>query len=284
MLDLFSEDHLQTLGRLALVAVVVVVAHIGVRLVRAVSERIMERTMDRALSKARTVNSLITSTLVFSLYFGALGWALSELGVSLTAYLASASIIGLAVGFGSQGIVQDVVTGLTVLLSDQFDVGDMVQIGDRIGVVQKVGIRFTVLRNAMGADVIIPNRSIVNVTNFPRGYVRVLADVTLSPDPQIAGEMEKAVRAVTDSVIEQFAGIFRAPSEFVGRQSTSSGKIFFRVKFRIWPDRGGPIETAFKQELVQSLKKLNPDFADWMVTVNYEVEKESPKPKRKVRS
>ena len=272
---------LATLERLALAAVVVAAAHLAVRLVRTVSERIMARTMDRSFSKARTVNSLITSTLVFSLYFGALGWALTELGISLTAYLASASIIGLAVGFGSQGIVQDVVTGLTVVLSDQFDVGDMVQIGDHVGVVQRVGMRFTVLQNAMGADVMIPNRSITNVINYPRGYVRVLADVTLDPEAERAAQMEKAARAVTDSVIEQFAGIFRAPPEFVGSLSTSSGKAYFRVKFRIWPGRGGPIETAFKQELVQALKKIDQDYADWMVAVNFEVEKAMPKPRRK---
>lgn len=280
MLDLLH-DSLSTLERLALIAVVVVIAHLAVRLVRAVSVRIMERTMDRSLSKARTVNSLITSILVFSLYFGALGWALTELGISLTAYLASASIVGLAVGFGSQGIVQDVVTGLTVVLTDLFDVGDMVQIGDQIGIVQRVGMRFTVLQNAMGADVMIPNRSISNVINYPRGYVRVQADVTLTGEPQKAAEMEQAARAVTDSVIEQFAGVFRAPPDMVGRFETSSGRRYLRIKFRVWPGRGGPIETAFKQELIQSLKKIDPDYADWMVAVNYEVEKRAPKSTRK---
>ncbi len=274
-------DSLSTLERLALIAVVVVIAHLAVRLVRAVSVRIMERTMDRSLSKARTVNSLITSILVFSLYFGALGWALTELGISLTAYLASASIVGLAVGFGSQGIVQDVVTGLTVVLTDLFDVGDMVQIGDQIGIVQRVGMRFTVLQNAMGADVMIPNRSISNVINYPRGYVRVQADVTLTGEPQKAAEMEQAARAVTDSVIEQFASVFRAPPDMVGRFETSSGRRYLRIKFRVWPGRGGPIETAFKQELIQSLKKIDPDYADWMVAVNYEVEKRAPKSTRK---
>lgn len=270
-------DNLSTLERLALAATVVIFAHLAVRLVRNISVRVMERTTDRSFSKVRTINSLITSILVFILYFGALGWALSELGISLTAYLASASIVGLAVGFGSQGIVQDVVTGLTVILSDQFDVGDMVQIGDHVGIVQNVGMRFTVLQNAMGANVIIPNRSITNVINYPRGYVRLSADVTLAPEQGKAADMEKVVRALAESTIDQFAGVFRAPPEFVGRVSTSNGKMFFRVKFRIWPGRGGPIETAFKQELIHSLKNFDQDYADWMVAVNYEVEKATPR-------
>ena len=209
-----------TLERLALIALVVIVAHLSVRLIKSLSERIMARTMDRSLSKARTVNSLITSSLVFALYFGALGWALTELGVSLTAYLASASVVGLAIGFGSQGIVQDVVTGLTILVTDQFDVGDMVQIGDNVGIVQRLGMRFTVLQNALGAEVMIPNRSITNVINFPRGYVRIEADVTLDPDPARADEMEQIASKLTDSVLEQFAGVFRAPPEVLGRFTT----------------------------------------------------------------
>jgi small conductance mechanosensitive channel len=201
-------------------------------------------------------------------------------GVPLTAYLASASIIGLAVGFGSQGIVQDVMTGLTVVLTDLFDVGDMVQIGDQVGIVQRVGMRFTVLQNAMGAEVLIPNRLIANVINYPRGYVRIHADVTLAGEPERAAEMEQVARAVTDSVVEQFANVFLAPSEAVGRFRTPSGKTYLRIKFRIWPGRGGPIETAFKQELIRSLKEIDPDYADWMVAVNYEVEKPAAKSKR----
>ena len=267
------QNSLGTLERLALIAVVAVAAHLSVRIVRRVSDWIMTRAMHRPLAKARTVTSLVTSILIFSFYFGALGWGLSELGVPLTAYFASASIIGLAVGFGSQGIVQDVMTGLTVVLTDQFDVGDMIQIGDNVGLVQRVGMRFTVLQNAMGAEVLIPNRSIASVINFPRGYIRMQADVTLSPDPAQAAAMEEAARGMTESVIEQFAGIFRAPAEVMGRFATKSGRSYLRIKFRIWPGRGGPIETAFKQELMQSLKKIDPDYADWMVAVAYEVEK-----------
>ena len=85
------------------------------------------------------------SALICTLYFGALGLVLQELGVSLTAYLASASVLGLAIGFGSQGVVQDVVTGLTVILSDLFQVGDMVEIADKPGIVQSISMRFTTL-------------------------------------------------------------------------------------------------------------------------------------------
>ena len=264
--------NLGGLGRVALIIAVAVGAHLGVRVVKRLGQQAMAARLAPKLSKTRTLVSLITSIVIFSLYFGALGLILSEFGVSLTAYLASASIIGLAIGFGSQGLVQDVVTGLTVIFSDLFDVGEMVEISGQTGIVQRVGVRFTVLLNAFGAEVFIPNRTITNVINYPRGYVRCLADITLSQDTEIAARQEQTARAMMESMSEQFPGILRANPDIEGRQTTSAGKTFLRVKFRIWPGRGAPLETGFRQELTQALKLIDPAYADWMISVNYEVE------------
>jgi len=257
--------------RILLILAIVVVVHLVVRWVRRLGDKMVSAQVRPSLSKTRTVASLVTSALIFALYFGAGGMALAEFGVSLTAYLASASILGLAIGFGSQGLVQDMVTGLTVIFSDLFDVGDMVEISGQVGIVQSIGMRFTVLTNSLGAEISIPNRTITNVINYPRGYVRCLADAVLPSDGELGVRMEESIRTITTSTIEQFPGILRAPPEIEGRQTTSSGKTYFRIKFRIWPGRGGPLETAFKQELVQALKEHDPNYADWMVTINYEV-------------
>jgi small conductance mechanosensitive channel len=79
------------------------------------------------LRRLQSLATLLSSAMLFALYFLILGLILAEFGVSLTAYLASASVLGLALGFGSQGIVQDVVTGLTLIFSDFIDVGDLVE-------------------------------------------------------------------------------------------------------------------------------------------------------------
>jgi small conductance mechanosensitive channel len=197
--------------------------------------------------------------------------------VSLTAYLASASVIGLAIGFGSQGLVQDVVTGLTLVFSNLIDVGDMVEIGGQTGVIRSIGMRFTVLENALGAEVFIPNRSIANVINYPRGYVRCIVDVTL---PATVGEhdsLEAVVKNAMDSFVEQFPGILVYPPSIEGKQKTVSSKEFLRVKFRIFPGRGVPLESTFKQELLQRFKSMDPSYADWMISVYYEVEKDAKK-------
>ncbi len=250
-------------------------AHFIVLLVRRFSAKVLAARLSASFAKVKSIVSLVSSIVVFVLYFSALGLVLKEFGVSLTAYFASASIVGLAVGFGSQGLVQDVVTGLTILFSDIFDVGEMVEISGQSGIVKSIGMRFTVLTNSMGAEVFIPNRTIANVINYPSGYVRCLTDITLSKDPALAKRMEDIIPALINSVHEQFPGIVLTAPSIEGKLKTGSGKEFLRIKFRLWPGRTGLIETTFKQEILQVLKEIDPAYADWMVAVNYEVEKKS---------
>ncbi|WP_416896655.1 MAG: mechanosensitive ion channel family protein [Minwuia sp.] len=270
MLDFY--DQLGTWQRVALAAGLAVLGHLLVRLIRWGSGRATTSQIARSSSKALTLISLLTSIAVFVIYFTAFGFVMTEAGVPLSTYLASASIIGLAVAFGSQGIVQDVVSGVTIVFTDLFDVGDVVEISGQVGVVERFGMRFTVLRSPLGAEVFVPNRSILNVVAYPRGYVRCFVDVTLPQDADAAERMEDRVRVLSAAAEGQFAGIFRAPPEVMDPATTAAGRQFIRIKFRIWPGRGGPLETAFRQELVQAGKSIDPDYAEWMVMVNNEVE------------
>lgn len=248
------------------------IGHVIVYGVRYLTRRLMSMRLHGRLLKTHTVTGLISSILIFVIYFGIFGLALAEIGVPIGAYFASASVIGLAVAFGSQGLVQDVMSGLTIIFTDLFDVGDMVEIGGQTGIIQRLGMRFTVLTTALGAEVFVPNRTITNVINYPRGYVRCLADVSLSADKETAERMEDTIRRIAAATGEQYPGILRTLPDYEGVQTTSSGRTYLRVKFRIWPGRGGPIETGFKQEVVQALKAIDPNYSDWMVSINYEVE------------
>jgi small conductance mechanosensitive channel len=261
--------------RILVIVVIAVAVHLIVINIRRLSNRLMKSLPEASFSKARSITSLFTSILIFVLYFGTIGLILREFGVSLTAYLASASVVGLAIGFGSQGLVQDVVTGLTLIFSDLIDLGDMVEIGGQTGIVKKIGMRYIVLESYLGADIFIPNRTVTNVINYPKGYIRCLVDITLHNNPEIANQMVQKTKDIISAAVEQFSGIFiRGPSS-EGKMKTSSGKVFWRIKFRIWPGRGTIIETTIKQEIVQSLKELDANYVDWMVSVNYEVEKKN---------
>ncbi|MDH3216416.1 MAG: mechanosensitive ion channel family protein [Candidatus Krumholzibacteria bacterium] len=261
------------LERVLVVALVLVGLQLALWLLRRAGRSLAGRRLTSRASKVATIVSLTSSIILFVTYFVAFGLILRELGLSLKAYLTSASIIGLAVGFGSQGIVQDVVTGVTMVFADLFDVGDMVEISGQTGIIRGVGMRFTELENSFGARVLIPNRTIGNVINYPKGYIRALVDVNLPAEPELAQKVEARVSEVASGALEQYGRILLAAPSIEGRVRTSSGKEILRVKFRVWPGRGTAIETGLRSELLALIKRIVPEYEDWMVTVNYEIEK-----------
>jgi moderate conductance mechanosensitive channel len=103
-----------------------------------------------------------------------------ELGFDMRAVLAGAGILGLAVGFGAQSLVKDVISGFFILFEDQFGVGDVVKIGDFTGVVERMTLRATALRNLEGQVHVVPNGNIQNVTVMTKEWARAVLDVTIS--------------------------------------------------------------------------------------------------------
>lgn len=271
LLQLFNE---LPIGQKVLALVLLAIAcHVMARLASRYSIQLNEQHLNESkYSKLRTIVSLLTSLFIFTIYFLVVGLILSEFGVSLKAYLASASIIGLAVGFGSQNLVQDVITGLTVVFTDLFDLGDMVEIGGQTGIVKRVGIRFTLLQNHMGAEVFIPNRALTKIINYPHGFVRCLVDVSVPDSCEELETISETIESMTTAIEEQFPAILRGRAELEGWTKTSMGNHYYRVKFRIWPGRGQPLETTFKNMLCQSIAQHVPEFQDWMVAVNYQVD------------
>jgi len=260
--------------RIIIILGVALLAHLLVGLLRYGFKFLTSRDFSRKYPKIRSVTSLAASVTIFAVYFLAVGFALNEMGISLKAYLASATVIGLAVGFGSQGIVQDIVTGLTLVFSDLIDVGEMIEVSGQTGIVKSIGMRFVVIENALGARVYIPNRTVGNVVQYPRGCVRCHVDILLPADEDRAdGIKEIASRSMKDSV-ERFPGIHVREPSVEGERKTSTGNCYLRLKFRIWPGRGTLIETAFKQQLLKTIQEVEPDYADWMITILYEMEKQ----------
>jgi moderate conductance mechanosensitive channel len=276
----FFEHGSSTGVRILVVVLVSVLVHFIIGGVRRVSEWLVVEGNERkgALGavtqkpKFVTVTRLAVSTVTFVVYFVALGLILEEFGVNLTAYLASASVLGLAISFGSQGMVQDVVIGLTLIFWDAMDVNDLVEIAGTvtvIGRVEEIGLRFTKLVNFYNQEVFIPNRTIANVSRFPLGGVDAYAD----PQVPNGADPRKAAQIVEDIAIGMWAqfGAIILSEPVVGTVETAPGGgwSFVRVHFKIWPGQGGLIETTFRQQAVTGLKALDPGYADWQVPVTY---------------
>ena len=110
----------------------------------------------------------------------------AELGFNIGPVLASAGIVGLAVGFGAQSLVKDVISGFFILFEDQFGIGDVVKIGDFTGDVERMTLRATVLRNLEGQVYVVPNGNIQNVTVMTKDWARAVLDLTVSHKEELA--------------------------------------------------------------------------------------------------
>ena len=259
---------------------VAVLVHVLVKITRHLSEWFINKSQTQKnplgfvtqQPKFVTLTRLIVSGITFVIYFFALGLILQEFGVDLTAYLASATVIGLAISFGSQGLVQDVVIGLTLIFSDAMDIGDLVEIfgvTSVIGRVEEIGLRFTVLRNFYNQVVFVPNRTIANVSRFPHGGVFAYADIQI-PDGVDRPKAVQTVENVARGMWRQFGAIILSEPVWGDVETAEGGGwSFLRVHFKIWPGQGNLIETTFRQQVVSAMKILEPNYADWQVAVTY---------------
>jgi|SRR3989344_1200879 len=115
-----------------------------------------------------TVSSLLKAALITIIWVITFIMILKEIGFDITPILASAGIVGLAIGFGAQTLVKDVISGFFLLIENQFNEGDIVSILDKKGVVEKISLRTVTIKDKDGVYHLIPNGSIITVSNFSR--------------------------------------------------------------------------------------------------------------------
>jgi small-conductance mechanosensitive channel len=120
---------------------------------------------------------------------------LGELGINITPILASAGVLGIAIGLGAQSLIKDFFAGLLILLEDQFSVGDVVKIGETNGTVEQMTLRATRVRGLDGSLTTIPNGSVGAVVNFSKGWSRVVLDIEIDYNEDI----DRAMRVVLET-------------------------------------------------------------------------------------
>jgi moderate conductance mechanosensitive channel len=134
---------------------------------------------ERRRQRAEAIGSVLSSFSTATIFSIALLMVLAQLGIDLAPLLASAGIAGLALGFGAQTLVKDLIAGLFMLLEDQYGVGDVVDLGEASGTVESVGLRTTSIRDARGVLWHIRNGEIVRVGNKSQGWAMVVIDMPI---------------------------------------------------------------------------------------------------------
>ncbi len=233
----------ERLGEIGLrLAVTAIVAFALLWLLFVVANRI-ERFIGRAggghiyaLARARTLGRLVRSVIATAVGAGALIHGLDVLGWNVGPLLAGAGVLGVAVGFGAQTMIRDVISGLFILAENQFSVGDVIELNGVPATVEDIAVRSTTLRDGEGFLRFVPNGEIRTVTNRSRGWNRATADVTVAPD----ADGERALQACRAAVAEFNADkLWRDrlldPAEVWGIESLTERGMVLRVSARTRP-------------------------------------------------
>ncbi len=198
-------------------------------------------------SRLRTISGLLKSIAQYFLLFITVVMALKVLDFEVAPIVASAGVIGLAVGFGSQKLVKDVITGFLILLEEQFDVGDTVTISGNTGVVEEMGMRITRLRDDVGKLIILSNGDISTVINHSRGTLAVGVDLSVPADTSVARLRELVAGLMLSEELWAEAPTVR------GITAMDAAKITVRVAGRAKPGRQALAELALRQAVRDAL-------------------------------
>lgn len=184
----------------------------------------------RRTQRAQSIGALLKSMTSFFVFTVALILILAEIGINIGPLLASAGIAGVAIGFGAQNLIKDFLSGIFMLLEDQYGVGDVVDLGSAIGTVIDVGLRTTTLRDADGTIWYVRNGEVLRVGNSSQGESVVMIDLPLSYRADTAKAGEVALRtAKTVAESEEFADVLIKAPEMQGVVSMTSDAVTIRL-------------------------------------------------------
>jgi moderate conductance mechanosensitive channel len=193
-------------------------------------------------------------TLVIS--FGAIS-ILKEIGFDIGPILAGAGIIGLAIGFGSQSLVRDIVSGFFMILENQLRVGDVAQIGGVAGLVEKITLRIVVLRDLDGVVHTIPNGEIKTISNMTYGWSRAKLDFGVAYKENIDEVIEILQRLGNELVEdEQYKAAILEGPVMLGVDSLDDSAVTVRMLFKTVPLKQWDIAREFKRRVKNEFDKL----------------------------
>ncbi|MEW6410998.1 MAG: mechanosensitive ion channel family protein [Candidatus Zixiibacteriota bacterium] len=237
------------------VILVVILALVALRVSRWLSRRLLAPIIGtdpdvETQKRADTLASLIRYALTVAILSVALMMVLGEFGIELGPILAAAGIVGLAVGFGAQQLVQDVISGFFILMEDQIRVGDVVNIAGKGGLVEKVTLRATVLRDLAGNVHYVRNGQIDVVTNMTKEYSQYVFDIGVAYREDI-DEVVELIKQVDDDLRadKEFSDDILEPIEILGLDQFADSAVIIKARTKTKPIKQWRIGREFNRRL-----------------------------------
>jgi small conductance mechanosensitive channel len=208
----------------------------------------------RRAQRAKTVGSVVSSAATILIFGTAFMMVLSRFGVNLAPVLASAGVLGLAVGFGAQNLVKDFISGIFMLLEDQYGVGDHVDLGDAVGTIERVGLRTTSVRDVSGVVWYVRNGTIERVGNASQDHAVAVVDVPLELDTDVEEAGRIAGKAAHEAVGNGLARDIIDPPRVLGVQAVSESALTLRLTAKTRPNRQWAVKRAITERVVSDLR------------------------------
>jgi small conductance mechanosensitive channel len=210
----------------------------------------------RIVQRARTIGLVLSNLITAGLLISAIIAILSELGIAIGALAAGAGILGAALGFGAQSLIRDFISGLFIVVEDQYGVGDFVDLGSAAGVVESIGLRVTQVRDVEGTVWYVRNGEILRVGNSSQGWSRVILDLPLAYN----SDLEKA-KKVIEQAAAKLAETLGPKSGLIGKaqvwgiQALEVEAVVFRVVQQVRPSKKDELARQIRLEVKKALDK-----------------------------
>lgn len=254
---------------LVIVMAKIIIALITMYLVIKIGDKIINRYVSKQKNfkfslddkKAKTVGAILKSILRYSVYFFGIFSIIATISpkIGMTS-LTFAGIGGVAVGFGAQSLIKDIINGFFILFEDQFAVGDYINIDDKGGIVESLELRVTKIRDFNGDLHIIPNGLITKVTNHSRGNIRIMVEVDIAYDEDLDNAIE-VISNLCKKFKDENECVTEGPS-VLGVSAFREGGISIKIAGKTKPMMQWDTEMKLRKEIREALKNAN-------ISINY---------------
>jgi small conductance mechanosensitive channel len=209
----------------------------------------------RREQRAKTIGSVLKSVVSMVVLGIAFLQVLTELTFNVAPLLTSAGILGVAIGFGSQNLVKDFLSGMFMMLEDQYGVGDVVDLGPATGTVEAVGLRTTTIRDGNGTVWYVRNGEIMRVGNSSQGFAVAVVDLPLSFGTNLRKANDILATVSSEAVAEEplSKDVIDKP-EVLGVEKVTPESITLRVTVKVRPGRQWAVQRALRARLVPALE------------------------------
>ncbi|MBB5153093.1 mechanosensitive ion channel family protein [Saccharopolyspora phatthalungensis] len=209
-----------------------------------------ELLSERRVQRARTIGSVLKSLASFVVFGLAAIYMLQVLDIQVAPVLASAGVLGVAVAFGAQNLVRDFLSGMFMLVEDQYGVGDVVDLGEASGTVEAVGLRVTTLRDINGTVWYVRNGEILRVGNSSQGFAVAVVDFPISHNSDVQKAIEVATQVATEATSrEPLSKDVLEPPDMLGVDQITADTITLRLTTKVRPGRQWSVQRRLRVEI-----------------------------------